>query len=211
MPLQDWRMAMSRFIIGFSDRLDGHFWKRRVHRIVNRLQHAYSTLFDHNFAWRSITVSHPARSRQNLSSCLVLAYPGNTFQLRPRFPQWLSLERHPVRVVHQPVQQDICCRRALHQPVPYNFPLWVIVKFGDGAIRQHSGLMHCEPFPCPQTGRYIQSGTRRRWCIDRVWSQFPLPAAIQKVLTCLRTERGAGYQHQNVLWPTSKMISPLTQ
>lgn len=25
MPLKDWRMAMSRFIIGFGDRLDGHF------------------------------------------------------------------------------------------------------------------------------------------------------------------------------------------
>jgi len=25
MPLKDWRMAMSRFIIEFSDRLDGHF------------------------------------------------------------------------------------------------------------------------------------------------------------------------------------------
>ncbi|WP_291970192.1 transposase, partial [Candidatus Symbiopectobacterium sp.] len=25
MPLQDWRMAMSRFIIEFCDRLDGHF------------------------------------------------------------------------------------------------------------------------------------------------------------------------------------------
>jgi len=25
MPLQDWRMAMSRFIIEFGDRLDGHF------------------------------------------------------------------------------------------------------------------------------------------------------------------------------------------
>jgi len=25
MPLRDWRMAMSRFIIGFGDRLDGHF------------------------------------------------------------------------------------------------------------------------------------------------------------------------------------------
>ncbi|MBR5629875.1 MAG: transposase, partial [Escherichia sp.] len=25
MPLKDWRMAMSRFIIEFGDRLDGHF------------------------------------------------------------------------------------------------------------------------------------------------------------------------------------------
>ncbi|EFN4997610.1 hypothetical protein PJS31_004948, partial [Escherichia coli] len=25
MPLQDWRIAMSRFIIEFGDRLDGHF------------------------------------------------------------------------------------------------------------------------------------------------------------------------------------------
>jgi putative transposase len=25
MPLRDWRMAMSRFIIEFGDRLDGHF------------------------------------------------------------------------------------------------------------------------------------------------------------------------------------------
>ncbi|EFN1897710.1 hypothetical protein HJC50_004574 [Escherichia coli] len=25
MPLQDWRIAMSRFIIDFGDRLDGHF------------------------------------------------------------------------------------------------------------------------------------------------------------------------------------------
>lgn len=25
MPLQDWRIAMSRFIIKFGDRLDGHF------------------------------------------------------------------------------------------------------------------------------------------------------------------------------------------
>ncbi|EIF86261.1 hypothetical protein ESMG_01284, partial [Escherichia coli M919] len=24
-PLRDWRMAMSRFIIEFGDRLDGHF------------------------------------------------------------------------------------------------------------------------------------------------------------------------------------------
>ncbi|EOS95131.1 transposase, Mutator family protein [Erwinia tracheiphila PSU-1] len=28
MPLRDWRMAMSRFIIGFGDRLDGHFWDK---------------------------------------------------------------------------------------------------------------------------------------------------------------------------------------
>ncbi|VXD06512.1 transposase (fragment) [Enterobacterales bacterium 8AC] len=25
MPLRDWRMAMSRFIIEFGDRLDGHY------------------------------------------------------------------------------------------------------------------------------------------------------------------------------------------
>ncbi|WP_256371734.1 hypothetical protein [Erwinia tracheiphila] len=25
MPLRDWRMAMSRFIIGFGDRPDGHY------------------------------------------------------------------------------------------------------------------------------------------------------------------------------------------
>jgi len=28
MPLKDWRMEMSRFIIKFSDRLDGHFWEK---------------------------------------------------------------------------------------------------------------------------------------------------------------------------------------
>ena len=28
MPLKDWRMAMSRFIIEFGDRLDGHFWEK---------------------------------------------------------------------------------------------------------------------------------------------------------------------------------------
>lgn len=28
MPLRDWRMAMSRFIIEFGDRLDGHFWEK---------------------------------------------------------------------------------------------------------------------------------------------------------------------------------------
>ncbi|MBS9200415.1 transposase, partial [Escherichia coli] len=28
MPLKDWRMAMSRFIIEFGDRLDGHFGEK---------------------------------------------------------------------------------------------------------------------------------------------------------------------------------------
>lgn len=38
MPLKDWRMAMSLFIIEFGDRLDGHFRKRRLHKMVNRLK-----------------------------------------------------------------------------------------------------------------------------------------------------------------------------
>ncbi|WP_168697833.1 hypothetical protein [Escherichia coli] len=32
MPLKDWRMAMSRFIIEFGDRLDGHFWEKAFTR-----------------------------------------------------------------------------------------------------------------------------------------------------------------------------------
>ncbi len=31
-------MAISRFIIGFSDRLDGYFEKRHLHTILNRLR-----------------------------------------------------------------------------------------------------------------------------------------------------------------------------
>lgn len=31
MPLRDWRMAMSRFIIEFGDRLDGHFLKKDIY------------------------------------------------------------------------------------------------------------------------------------------------------------------------------------
>ena len=38
MPLQDWRIAMSRFIIEFGDRLDGHFWERHLHRMMDRLE-----------------------------------------------------------------------------------------------------------------------------------------------------------------------------
>ena len=36
MPLKDWRMEMSRFIIKFSDRLDGHFWEKAFTQ--NRVQ-----------------------------------------------------------------------------------------------------------------------------------------------------------------------------
>ncbi|AJA25455.1 Mobile element protein [Escherichia coli O157:H7 str. SS52] len=36
MPLRDWRMAMSRFIIEFGDRLDGHFGEKAFTQ--NRVQ-----------------------------------------------------------------------------------------------------------------------------------------------------------------------------
>ncbi len=39
MPLKDWRMAMSRFIIEFGDRRTVTSEKRHLHRILNRLGH----------------------------------------------------------------------------------------------------------------------------------------------------------------------------
>ncbi|ACI34483.1 transposase [Escherichia coli O157:H7 str. 08-3527] len=39
MPLKDWCMAMSRFIIEFGDRLDGHFGEKAFTQHPKQVQH----------------------------------------------------------------------------------------------------------------------------------------------------------------------------
>lgn len=48
----------------------------------------------------------------------------------------------------------------------------------------------------------------RRWCIDRVWSQFPLPAIIQADLICLQTEWGRATDSRRFTYRKLKPFLP---